>query len=67
MNRKKPQPVVILDAEDTFERVDRHWQLCKKCRDAGMRARSKDLCAKGRELMRVWDETERIYETAEAA
>jgi hypothetical protein len=31
------------------------------------RARLKDLCAKGRELVRAWGEVERIYETAEAA
>jgi len=25
------------------------------------------LCPRGRKLTRIWDETERIYETAEAA
>jgi hypothetical protein len=59
---------VILDPQDAFERVERHWQRCKKCRNAGLeRARLRNLCAKGRELARAWDETERIYETAEAA
>ncbi len=59
---------VILVPQDSFERVDRHWRRCKKCRKAGAeRARLKDLCGKGRELVRAWDESERIYATAEAA
>ncbi len=56
---------VILDPQDAFERVARHWRRCKQCRNAGMElARTKDLCAKGRELVRAWDEIERIYATA---
>lgn len=62
------QADVILNPQTAFERVDRHWSRCKRCREAGMeRARLKDLCAKGRELVRAWGEVERIYETAEAA
>ena len=59
---------VILDPQEAFERVDHHWRRCKKCRKAGAeRARLKDVCATGRELVRAWDEAERIYGTAEAA
>ena len=61
-------PDVILDPQEAFEHVERHWKRCKKCRSAGMeRARLKDVCATGRELVRAWDESERIYATAEAA
>ena len=59
---------VMLDPQDAFERVQRHWRWCKRCRNAGAElARLENLCAKGRELTRIWDQTERIYETAEAA
>jgi len=51
-----------------FERAASHWRRCKRCRNAGAeRARLENLCPRGRELTRIWDETERIYETAEAA
>ena len=59
---------VILDPEVAFERADQHWRRCRRCWGAGAeRARLENLCAKGRELTRIWDEAERIYETAEAA
>ena len=59
---------IILDPEVSFERAHRHWRRCKRCKAAGAeRARLRDLCAKGRELMRTWDEVERIYATAEKA
>ena len=62
------QRLVILDPEMAFERAASHWRRCKRCRNAGAeRARLENLCPKGRELTRIWDETERIYETAEAA
>ena len=60
--------MTTLDPEDAFERAALHWRRCKRCREAGAeRAALRDLCSKGRELTRIWDETERIYETAEAA
>ena len=59
---------VVLDPQDAFERAERHWRRCKRCKAAGAeRARLRDLCAKGREVVRAWDEVERIYETAEKA
>jgi len=62
------EKMTTLDPEDAFERAALHWCRCKRCREAGAeRAALKDLCTKGRELTRIWDETERIYETAEAA
>lgn len=63
-NRK----LVVLDPEMAFERAASHWRRCKRCRNAGAeRARLENLCPRGRELTRIWDEIERIYETAEAA
>ncbi len=59
---------VILDPEAAFERADQHWRRCRRCWGAGAeRAALKDLCPEGRELVRTWDETERIYATTEAA
>lgn len=58
----------ILDPEVAFAAAAQHWRRCRRCRDAGAeRARLKELCATGRDLMRAWDQAERIYETAEAA
>ena len=60
--------VVVLDPEMAFDRAARHWRRCKRCRNTGAeRARLESLCPRGRKLTRIWDETERIYETAEAA
>jgi hypothetical protein len=61
-------PDAVLDPQLAFEGAERHWRHCKRCRETGAeRARLKDLCAKGRELVRAWDEAERIYATAKAA
>jgi hypothetical protein len=65
MARKK---LIILDPENSFEVASRHLYRCRKCKNAGMEwARPKDLCRRGRQLLRDLDRVERIYEPTERA
>ena len=65
MARKK---LIELDPENSFEVASRHLYRCKKCKNAGMEwARRKDLCHRGRQLLRDLDRVEQIYETVERA
>jgi hypothetical protein len=65
MARKK---LSILDPDNSFEVASRHLYRCRKCKNAGMEwARRKDLCRRGRQLLRDLDRVERIYEAVERA
>ncbi|PYT73619.1 MAG: hypothetical protein DMG39_06075 [Acidobacteria bacterium] len=65
MARKK---LIVLDPERSFEVASRHLYRCRKCKNAGMEwARRKNLCRRGRQLLRDLDKIEQIYETAERA
>ena len=65
MARKK---LIVLDPENSFEVASRHLYRCRKCKNAGMEwARPKDLCRKGRQLLKDLDRVEQIYEGVDRA
>src|SRR5215472_10536616 len=54
--------LIVLDPEIAFDEANRHWQRCKRCKNAGAeRARLESLCARGRALTRAWEQVEKIY------